>query len=115
MDVVTLQSAVAYNASNLNGSTAATVLFNTALVWFTPASSYDGTATFEISPNGGTTWFGIQAEALSAIGTYLSSVASPTATVLYRIRVPAYSVLRVRMSDGTQGSLTVKALLTYGL
>jgi len=115
MDAVTLQDATAYNASTLTGTTLPTRLFNTALVWFTLGASYDGTATFEISPDNGTTWFGIQAEALSAIGTYVSALAPPTATPLYRIRVPATSVLRVRMSGGSVGTLTVQALLTYGL
>jgi hypothetical protein len=115
MDVVTLQNETAYNAATLTGTAYPTGSQNTALVWFTLGGSYDGTATFETSPDGGTSWFGIQAEALSAIGTYVSSLAPPTATPLYRIRVPAYTLLRVRMSGGTQGTLTVKALLTYGL
>jgi hypothetical protein len=114
-EVQTLHSAVAYNAAAaaLDGAAIQTLNYTTMLVWFTPASSYDGTATFKVSPDGGTTYFTIDGYLVSTIETPLNAVASPAATALYAVPVPANAWFRVVMSGGSQGALTTKALPTY--
>lgn len=107
---VTLQSAVAYDAADLNGETLDTQHFNAVQVWFTPAGSYDGTATFQVSPDAEATWFTIDGRLASTIETPLNAVASPAATGLYIVPVPSRCRFRVVMSGGTQGALTVEAL-----
>lgn len=111
--VLTLQSATTFNAANLNGTAIATQKFPAVLVWFTPGASYDGTANLEISPDDGATWFPIDGYAVSVIETPLNTVASPAAATLYVVLVPADCLFRVRMSGGTQGTLTVEAKRTY--
>lgn len=110
LPVDTLQNAVAYNASDLNGTAIGVSNHPAVLVWFTPAGSYDGTANFEVSPDGATTFFAVEAQSLAASATKASTVASPGATTAYLVYVPSMTDFRVRMSGGTQGSLTVKAI-----
>lgn len=110
MPVQVLQTATAYNASDLTGVAISTLNAGAILVWFTPAASYDGVANFEVSPNGGTTWFGVESQSLATSATKASTVSSPGAVILYTIAVPSGCLFRVRMSGGTQGSLTVSAL-----
>lgn len=113
--VLTLHSATAYNAAAavLEGLVVDTGTHPAIAVWFTPAGSYDGTATFQISPDSGTTWFAIDGYAASVIETPVNAVATPVATTLYLIPVPAHFQFRVLMSGGTQGTLTVEAAFTY--
>lgn len=113
VEVTTLQSAVAYNASDLNGAAIETLNTPAMLVWFTPAGSYDGTATFYVSPDGGATYFAVDGRAASTIETPLNAVATPTATVLYIVPVPSGCLFRVVMSGGTQGSLSVFAARSH--
>jgi len=107
-----LHNATAYNAGTeaLKGQTLAVGSAKAAVIQFAAAGGYDGAVTVEISPDAGTTWFGIQAESLAAVGTYVSSITSFTSE--YRVLVPANVDLRVRMSGGSTGSLTVDALTT---
>lgn len=109
--VETLHSSTAYDADadDLNGASLETNNFTCALVWFTPGSSYDGTATFQVSPDDGATWFAIDGYAASTIETPINAVASPGATTLYLVPVPTDCLFRVQMSGGTQGTLTVEA------
>lgn len=110
--ILTLQNNIAFNASDLTGTTVNFRNYNAALVWFVPASSYDGTANFEISPDAGATWFGTTAYyTADASRTLVASIATPVSTRLYVCAGSENSVLRVRMSGGSQGSLTVKAKL----
>lgn len=111
----TLHDETAYDAAAeaLAGGNIETLNYPVVLVWFTPADSYDGTATFEMSPDDGVTWFAIDGRALSTIETPINAVASPAATVLYGVPVPAGCRFRVALSGGTQGALTVTAAPTY--
>lgn len=113
-DVKTLHSATAYNDTpNLAGKTLDIGNAPVVLVWFVPAASYDGTANLEISPDDGATWFAVDGRALSALETYTNAIASPAATAAYVVSVPADCLFRVRLSGGTQGTLTVKAARTF--
>jgi hypothetical protein len=103
----TLQDNTAYNASSLNGSIKKVSDFKAVWVWFTPVGGYDGTVHFEISPDGGTTWFATSAYDPSDRTTAVTTVASPVANESYIVPMPSYSHVRVRMSGGTAGSLTV--------
>lgn len=104
-----LQSAVAYNAADLNGQAVETTNATAMLVWFTPTGSYNGSAIFEVSPDDGATWFPIDGRLISTVETPTNTVASPAATDLYVVSVPTYCMFRVRMSGGSQGGLTVRA------
>lgn len=112
----TLHTATAFDAaaSALAGATFNVAQYAAVLVWFDPGGSYDGTALFEVSPDAGTTWFPIDGEALNDRAVPIPSVASPTDAVLYRISVPSFNQFRVRMSGGSQGTLTVYAQPVYG-
>lgn len=114
-DIETLHDATAYNAAAgvLNGNTLIGRNDHYALVWFAATGSYDGTANFEISPDGGATWYATEGEAFGAFGTLLSTVASPAAATLYRFPLPSESEFRVRMSGGSQGALSVFARRAY--
>lgn len=83
------------------------------LVWFTPTGSYDGTATFQISPDDGVTWFVIDGRLISEIETPINAINTPAANALYTVVVPTNCLFRVQMSGGTQGALTVRAALTH--
>ncbi len=108
---IILHDGTAYNASAalLKGVEIKTERFPAVLVWFTPAASYDGTVYFEISPDNGTTWFETSAYLTDSIFAMVTSVATPVATDLYVVLVPSDNQFRVRMSGGTQGSLTVES------
>lgn len=112
--VFTLHDATAYNATTalLKGTTQVIPDFNVVWVWFAPTGSYDGTVTFEISPDGGTTWFGAQGSTTATLATLVATVASPVAATSYLVYVPAWSNFRARMSGGTQGALSVYCRLT---
>jgi hypothetical protein len=116
VQIYTLHSATAYNASAalLDGSSIPAINHPLVIIWFTPAGSYDGTANLEISPND-TTWFAIDGAAVDDLATPTSAIASPAATKLYRVQVPSLCSLRVRMSGGTQGSLSVFARQAQGI
>jgi len=105
-DIITLQDNTAFDAADLNGTPVATKLYQAWLIWF-DTTLYDGTATWEFSPDGGTTWLGIEAVALSNSTTLVTSKASPADTDAYLIHVPSHGALRVRMSGGSAGSLYV--------
>lgn len=115
LESITLHDATAYNAAAgaLAGDTVETLNHPAMLVWFAPAGSYDGTATFQVSPDDGTTWFAVDGRALSVIETPVNAVATPVASVLYVVPVPAGCLFRVSMSGGTQGALSVLAARTY--
>ena len=108
---ITLHDGTAFDASaaTLKGAEIQTERFPAVLVWFTPAASYDGTVYFEISPDDGTTWFETSAYITDSVFVLVTSVAAPVATDLYVALVPSDNVFRVRMSGGSQGSLTVEA------
>ena len=115
LTATTLHAATAFDAAAdaLKGEVIETDGAPNPLVWFAPADAYDGTATFEISPDGGTTWCPIDGYAVSAIETPINAVASPVANVLYVVPVPVGCQFRVRMSGGSVGSLTVKLVRAY--
>ena len=108
---IILHQGTAFDASAtlLKGAETQTERFPAVLVWFTPAASYDGTVYFEISPDGGTTWFETSAYITDSIFTMVTSVIAPIATDLYVALVPSDNIFRVRMSGGTQGTLTVES------
>lgn len=110
-DIYTLHTTTAFNAATeaLKGAAIPTLNAGAMLIWFTPASSYDGTANFEVSPDNGTTWFAIEMQSAAASATKASTLASPGATVMYIVNTPSDALFRVRLSGGTQGTLTVKA------
>lgn len=114
-EVIILHSATAFNAAAdvLLGADVEVGTYPAVLVWFTPGGSYDGTATFQVSPDDGSTWFAIDGRAISTIETPINALASPGATTLYIIPVPSGCRFRVAMSGGTQGTLTVEAARVY--
>ena len=111
LKVFDLQDETAFDNSDLNGKTQLISNFDTIWLWFIPGGSYDGTVNFEISPDGGVTWFPVQGFQPNAQSTLATNVASPTTSISFMIHVPDYSHFRARMSGGSQGTLTVKARL----
>ena len=105
--IYTLQNAQAFGAAV--GTAIPTQNSVGMSVWFVPASAYDGTANFEVSPDNGTTWFAIEMQSAAASATKATTVASPAATTLYIAAVPTDCLFRVRLSGGTVGTLTVYA------
>lgn len=101
-----LHNATAFDAADLNGSTIA--ITDAALFWLVPADDYDGIVNFEISPDSGTTWFGVEAQDLTSKSKE-SLVSPPRAGRIYQISIPG--TFRLRMSGGTQGSLSAYAEL----
>lgn len=109
----TFQNNTAYNASSLVGEQLSTVLFPSLILYFTNTGSYDGTATLQFSPNGGTTWFALPAYDLTAaVGTAVYSLASPVSTKAWLVGVPTNALLRVLMAGGSTGSLSAYGMLT---
>ncbi len=106
--VFNIHDATEFDADSaiLNGSTHKVSENNSVWVWF-ESDSYDGTVYFEVSPNGGDHWFPIQGFELNDFSTLVVSVASPADADSYVIRVPTYSTVRIRMSGGTTGTLSV--------
>lgn len=113
LNIFTLHSETNFNAAaeDLNGKVQLISSYDAVWLWFEPAGSYDGTVFFEISPDGGDTWFGLQGYNLSARTTLISNIASPGSTDSVVIPVPKYTNFRARMNGGSQGSLTVTARL----
>ena len=109
----TFQNATNFNAASLTGNQLSTGNNSSIMLWFTPASSYDGSIAFQFSPDGGTTWFALPFyDVTSAIGTALYTLASPGASKAYVAAIPTNAIVRLLMSGGTQGTLTAYGLLT---
>ena len=91
----------------LAGKTQLVSAYDAVWLWFTPDGGYDGTVVFEISPDGGVTWFAVQGYQPDARTTLITSLANPAVTDSVIIPMPSHSHIRARMSAGSQGTLSV--------
>lgn len=112
--VFTLHDTTAFNASpatELDGKAQLVSDYQAIWLWFEPANGYDGTVTFQISPDGGTTWFAVQGYKPDARTVLIASIASPTTSDSVVIPMPDHSHFRAVMSGGSAGTLSVYARL----
>lgn len=111
--VFTLHDNTAFDAATeaLKGRMLTTQAYQIAWCWFTP-TAYNGTVNFELSPDGGVTWFPTEAFALSNRGTKITTLPSPTNGVVYGIILPQIATVRLRMSGGSAGTLIAKCRLS---
>lgn len=112
--VYTLHDDTAYDAAGalLDGESLPIAQSNVVWLWFVALGSYDGDVDFEISPDGGVTWFPASGSLDTSFGTFVNGVSSPVDSASYFIYTPSWCQFRARMSGGTQGSLTVYAKMT---
>lgn len=113
IQIFQLHEETAFNADaeTLEGKPQLVSDYQAVWLWFVPADSYDGTVFFEISPDGGETWFAVQGYQPDARTTLISNLASPDTDDGVIIPMPDFSHFRARMNGGSQGSLTVNARL----
>lgn len=108
-DILTLHTAAAVGAAN---GTPAPIGEEAGLIlWFVPASAYDGVVTFEFSPDNETTWYPARGYPLGT-GVGVLSITSPLVTSIFYIPLPSTTSFRARLSGGTVGTVTVKARRT---
>jgi len=111
---ITFLNNVAYDAASaaLLGNQGSTGTAQAFIIQPSTADSYDGTIALQFSPDGGATWFSLPMYDSVAIGTAVYTVAAPVSTKAYIAPVPSYVLVRVTMTGGSTGHLTVTGLAT---
>ena len=113
--IYTFHDSSAYNASDLNGAHHNSQSYDVAVIWAVPASSYDGVLNFELSPDNGTTWLSAEVSKIEDSTDLASTFTfSGSATEGFIMILPEAFKIRVRLSGGTAGSVSVYGRIVDG-
>lgn len=114
MDLVTLHDATPHDAADANGESLAMGNATQAVILVEP-DGYSGGYAFEWTPDGGDSWYATEGYSFDGFGSYVTGAAGLTtssAAVQHLVFAPSQTLLRVRLTSPTAGSITVKACTT---
>lgn len=120
LQIYTFHDETPYNGSlekPLEGDVFSNQSYESVLAWFVPAGGYDGVVTPEISPDGGTTWLNTDFRFLNNLSNRANSLdfsALGASTVAITFVMPEVFDVRMRLSGGSTGTITIKARITDG-